>query len=253
MPIETATYIHDLVSTNPVHTDGIGQNDSHVRLIKQVLLNTFPNLTAALTAAVSDLNNGTVPVGGIIEWSGTVAAIPANWHLCDGSTVGSVVCPDLRGKFVIGVDSDTGTYPKGTTGGALSQTVSSASDGAHSHGSVTGDYALQIADIPTHNHVLTDPGHRHSPNALTGFANIGPYVASGNPGGNLSDVGGSFYYPVSPQSQTAISSTGITIASTGGGGVHSHSISSTGSTHAHSVTVPTAPPYFALAYIIRVT
>jgi hypothetical protein len=43
MPLEAATYITDLVPTNPVHTDPLSAADSQMRLIKQVLKNTFPN------------------------------------------------------------------------------------------------------------------------------------------------------------------------------------------------------------------
>lgn len=44
-------------------------------------------------------------VGMIVMWSGTLATIPAGWHLCDG-TNGT---PDLRGRFILGVD--TGNDP----------------------------------------------------------------------------------------------------------------------------------------------
>jgi hypothetical protein len=44
MPLETATYIADLVPTNPVGaSDPKSQGDNHLRLIKAVLQATFPN------------------------------------------------------------------------------------------------------------------------------------------------------------------------------------------------------------------
>lgn len=57
MPLETGTYISDLVSTNPVATDGSGQGDDHLRLIKSVLLATFPSITGAVTASHTTLNS----------------------------------------------------------------------------------------------------------------------------------------------------------------------------------------------------
>jgi microcystin-dependent protein len=43
MSIEVATYIADLQPVNPPATDPRGQGDDHLRLIKQVLQNTFPS------------------------------------------------------------------------------------------------------------------------------------------------------------------------------------------------------------------
>lgn len=51
MPLETATYLSDLVVSNPAHTDGLSQADSHARLIKSVLKNTFPNFTDVALAS----------------------------------------------------------------------------------------------------------------------------------------------------------------------------------------------------------
>lgn len=45
MPLETATYLYDLVPANPPGTDGVRQGDDHLRMIKAVLQNTFTNVT----------------------------------------------------------------------------------------------------------------------------------------------------------------------------------------------------------------
>ena len=63
--------------------------------------------TAFATAAAA----ASFPVGGIIMWSGTIAAIPTGWALCNGSNG----TPDLRDRFVIGAGS---TYAVGATGGS---------------------------------------------------------------------------------------------------------------------------------------
>jgi hypothetical protein len=47
MSLETATYVADLQSVNPPSTDPTSQGDDHLRLIKQVLQNTFPGASRA--------------------------------------------------------------------------------------------------------------------------------------------------------------------------------------------------------------
>jgi hypothetical protein len=57
MGLESATFLSGLVATNPIGaTDPKSQGDDHIRLIKSVLLATFPNLNAAVTATPAQLN-----------------------------------------------------------------------------------------------------------------------------------------------------------------------------------------------------
>ena len=57
MGLETASYISQLVDTNPVVGDPVGEGDDHLRLIKTVLQTQFPNLTAAaVNSNVTELN-----------------------------------------------------------------------------------------------------------------------------------------------------------------------------------------------------
>lgn len=44
MALETGTYIADLVATNPISSDPVGQGDDHLRLLKSTILATFPNM-----------------------------------------------------------------------------------------------------------------------------------------------------------------------------------------------------------------
>jgi hypothetical protein len=137
VPVETATYIADLVPANPLTTDGINQGDDHLRLVKQVLKNTLPNATAAIAAPQVDLDHGYVPIGGIVLWSGSIVSIPAHWHICDG-TSGT---PDLRDRFVLGAG---GSSAPGVTGGSGTTTT----DGAHTHTGATGGHALTLTELP---------------------------------------------------------------------------------------------------------
>ncbi len=69
---------------------------------------------------------GLIPVGGIIMWSGSVATIPTNWQLCNG-TNGT---PDLMDKFVIGAGN---TYSPTNTGGNANQTLTINNLPPHRH------------------------------------------------------------------------------------------------------------------------
>lgn len=57
MALESATYISDLVITNPTGADSKSTSDDHHRLIKSTLKTTFPNVTGAVTVTQSQLND----------------------------------------------------------------------------------------------------------------------------------------------------------------------------------------------------
>lgn len=82
--------------------------------------------TELVPISPANLNSSTVPVGGIIMYSGLVGDLPTNWNLCDG-TSGT---PDLRGRFVVGAE---GTYSQGDTGGADSVTLGATQLPDHNH------------------------------------------------------------------------------------------------------------------------
>ena len=56
MPLEAATYISDLVSTNPDADDKVALGDDHIRLIKATLGLTFVNLAGEMRASHTNLN-----------------------------------------------------------------------------------------------------------------------------------------------------------------------------------------------------
>lgn len=61
MALESLTggsvFIDDLVNTNPVNaTDDVAEGDDHIRGIKNVLLNSFPAVTGAVTSTHTELN-----------------------------------------------------------------------------------------------------------------------------------------------------------------------------------------------------
>lgn len=259
MPLESATFISGLVETNPTQTDSVRQGDDHIRLIKAVLKSTFPNLGAAVQRTAADLNNGPVPIGGIIMWSGTVANIPAGWALCDGQNG----TPDLRGRFVVGAGGAGHPYQPGATGGSETVTLTGANIPQHAHG--VGSLAVDPAGSHQHNFsASTDAGGNSFTFAsrrvdgtneiligaggsisITPFGAGGSWTRVGNGGGTSSaDL-------ISYNGVHAHSLSGTT----GIGGTHSHALS--GSTATFGSTTPSAvenrPPFFSLAYIMRTT
>ena len=82
-------------------------------------------------------------IGMIGMWSGSVASIPTNYALCDGSNG----TPDLRDKFVVGAGS---AYTPGDSGGSDSQVHTFTGDG-HYH------ELTQPGDIPN-DAAAYDPG-----------------------------------------------------------------------------------------------
>lgn len=85
MALESGTYINSLNASNPASTDGLGQADDHIRLIKSTVKATLPNLDAPMIASEDDLNlltgiSGTTPtVGQIVQVgsSGTLETVDA--------------------------------------------------------------------------------------------------------------------------------------------------------------------------------
>ena len=95
MPLETGTFISDLVPANPPGTDPKSQGDDHLRLIKSTIKTTFPNVTGAVTKTHLQLNgqgtatNDDAAAGYIGEFiysivpfaSRSAGADPAAFHL----------------------------------------------------------------------------------------------------------------------------------------------------------------------------
>jgi microcystin-dependent protein len=87
MALESATYISDLVSTNPTSSDGIAQGDDHLRLLKSTIKATFPNVSGAVTATHTELNY----VDGVT--SAIQGQIDAKAPLASPTFTGTVVLP----------------------------------------------------------------------------------------------------------------------------------------------------------------
>lgn len=201
-----------------------------------------------------------IPSGIILLWSGSIASIPSGWALCNGSNG----TPDLRDRFVVGAGN---TYSVGDTGGAntvtldatqipshthtITTTGSASSENAHAH-TFSGTTSAMSANA-VHSHGISDPGHSHA---------ISPTVQNNDGGGSRGRTDG---FQSGAVSSTVAATTGITInavnidhthtysgtTSTQGAHTHTLTLSSTASNTGGGLAHENRPPYYALAYIMR--
>lgn len=159
--------------------------------------------TGALTAPSASVSgtvtagtfagNGTIPIGGIIMWSGSTP--PAGWALCNGLTVNGITTPNLQGRFVLGSGTGGGLTPRSVGQFGGSETVT-----------------LGLANIPAHTHTVS--------------VNTVGYTSSYNGSGEATGA------PLNPKNNSS----------------QSFTTSSAGSGSAFGIM----PPYYVLAFIMRV-
>jgi hypothetical protein len=225
--------------------------------------------TAAVSTAQVDttINNALVPIKGIIMFSGTESEIPANWSLCDGNNG----TPNLTNQFVIAANSfstNDNEWQSSVTGSNLP-----------SGGSKDAIVVIHNHDISndSHNHGVSNDSHNHGDSFIVGRGTLSA-TTTGNashthsvtvPAGAAMGGGDSPNYwqgsqTISTQSNTGDHDHGISFSGNPslGGSVSANSTgididnNSTGidiDNEGSSGTNANLPPYFAIAYIMRVT
>ena len=179
-----------------------------------------------------------------------------------GGSGGTFNLPNLVGRVPLGAST---TYPLGSTGGEATHALLAAEMPAHAHNVVEptgGGHSHTISETPhthtasaaAHTHTVTDPAHHHAGPAsgalitrgaggwfglgsasplitdaanVTGDATTGITIASASPAVTVASASTGI-------NKTAISPTGITIASAGSGQAHNN-----------------LPPYQGVGYIIK--
>lgn len=166
------------------------------------------NASALLVNGTPFSVNGTIPVGGIILWSGSITAIPAGWALCNGSNG----TPNLRDRFIVGAGA---IYDVGITGGSQSR-------------------YLTVGNLPSHSHTgTTSSGGSH-------FHGIN---------GELMQKDGTSTKTVAALDTGSDVNHGTYLKYTNSSGTHSHSFTTSSTGYGSSVDI--RPPYYALAYIMK--
>jgi len=174
---------------------------------------------AGKVKATEFIGNGTTPLGGIIMWSGSTA--PTGWALCTGGTVNGYKTPNLKGRFVVGYDNSVADY---NNPGNLSTKGTGSSDAGGEK-----EVVLTKNQMPRHDHggaTLVAGNHSH-------FTLLGVEGDDSGNGGSYSE------YTLGPVKLPIF---------TNASGAHAHTISPDGGTSAHE----NRPPYYTLAYIMRV-
>lgn len=200
--------------------DGKGGMRADLQMGGNKIRDVAPGTAPTDVATVSQLTVSTgVPVGAVVDYWGatppegylfaagqevsrsTYAALFAVIGTAAGAGNGTTTfnLPDYRGR--VGAGRESMATPATTRLNTLSSSSLGASGGAQTH-------TLNSAQMPTHSHTVTDPGHSHTYGAVT---------TSGSTGG----VGEPRAEP-SGLASTSTASTGITIANAGSGEAHNN-------------------------------
>lgn len=185
-----------------------------------------------------------VPPGSVSAYAGV--SVPGGWLHCDGSAIDRTIyadlfaaigttfgagdgettfnIPNLRGRNIIGLNSSDADFDAlGETGGEKRHTLTIAEMPEHNHG---------VTD-PGHIHGITDPGHTHSYVNQVGDQSVNTLTTQ-NDAADQAD-----YTQTTSRETTGVTvdraTTDISIQNTGGG--QSHNV---------------LDPYMALRYIIKV-
>jgi hypothetical protein len=201
---------------------------------------SITSINTAIAALTTQLANfSAIPIGCIIMWSGTISTIPSGWRLCDGTNS----TPDLRDKFVIGARSDS-TYSASTfvtgadtkSGGNKDSVVvthgHSATSSATSSGSLSSDSDSWTASIWTSDSGLYANGSGYNTGATSGNTFSDNIYSSVNTEYNTVTISHSHSHTHTPTITTVVSTT---VTDTGSSGTNRN-----------------LPPYYSLAFIMKV-
>ena len=233
-----------------------------------------------------------IPTGIIVMWSGAASSVPSGWALCNGQTVGSSTTPDLRGMFIIGsggtystgdtggsesvtlvssnLASHTHTIASHTHSlGTHSHSVDSHSHNIGNHSHTVGDHSHNISGSSMGNTGITTVPHTHPIDGTvgtgSGLATGGNYTGDYSPRSTdaATDTSHSHSISLSVSGSTSMGGPGLTGDSSGSTGSSSPStnlasgvIDPSGSSDTGNTGGNTAhenrPPYYSLAYIMKV-
>jgi len=205
---------------NSLDRDGKGGMRADLPMNGNKITDVAPGTNPTDVATVSQIVAGSnIPIGVVLDYWGSTppedflfaagqevsrstyaalfAVIGTSAGEGDGSTTFNL--PDYRGR--VGAGRENMATPATTRLNTLSSSTLGATGGAQTH-------TLTEAQMPVHNHSVTDPGHTHSESRA---------VLSGTTASGFAED-----RAVSQTGTTGSSTTGITIANKGGGAAHNN-------------------------------
>ena len=137
MALESATYIDELVSTNPLASDNVSQGDNHLRLIKSVLQSSFPSVDMAVNAIHASDSAPAVAITAGLIWFDTSANLLKIRNEANDAWVTLAVSP---------VTSNSVDINAGTVDGAI---IGGSSAAAGTFTTLTANTSLTMAEDAT--------------------------------------------------------------------------------------------------------
>jgi hypothetical protein len=263
MALESATYISDLVSTNPTSSDNLSQGDDHLRLLKSTIKATFPNVSGAVLPTHTELNyvdgvtssiqtqldakavlasantfTGNQTINGNLTVSGAVSGVfPSGTKMLFQQTAAptgwtkDTTHNDKALRVVSGAASSGGTVAFSTA--FANRTVSGNVDNFTATGTVGGT-ALTVGQLPGHQHFIAAVDVVQTTPALSATNYVSRVRSDTNNSPNYTLTG-----------TTVDATLGLTSA-TGSGETHTHTFTGTAHNHSFTTTLDIAVQYVDL-------
>lgn len=220
MPLKgtPAKFINLVIKNTNIEAAGLTFADARIeRYAQYANAARVGGYTAVSFPVMQPIAQHLVPKGVINMWSGSPTSLPYGWALCDG-TNGT---PDLRGRFIVGYNpNDTDYQTIGLTGGAKLVTLTTSQMPAHNHGGT----------------LTTTNSGDHAHNATVAYRGPDGYSHSNGT-----------THLCSNEAVTGTDQRGLLIKSSGS---HTHSVTLT--TQGSNAPHENRPPYYTLAYIMKV-
>ena len=216
-----------------INTGSGGIINNGGNIINRGKLNTGETTITGKLNVEGDISGNLVSLRGmIVMWSGSIGNIPDGWKLCDGQTHNNIKTPDLRSRFIVGAATQGAVVNTGLTVKAVNDI------------SGVETVTLTEAQLTAHRHF----GFNNSP--IAGVTSTTTWGTVENINYTNASSGNALNSTNTPISGILNSTNSANYLMVGRGDIDANSgrTSATGSNEPHN----NMPPYYALAYIMKI-